>query len=128
MRNLRGLGLPTAIFLLVILSLLGSFMVSLSTSQAITSAQDLQGTRALLAARAGMERAMFNLKTATSACPTMANITVDNFTVATTCAAVTHDEGGTSRYIYRVTVTATADGSIGGIGYVERAVVAYIEF
>jgi MSHA biogenesis protein MshP len=62
MKTLRGFSLPTAIFLLVILALLGAFMVSLSTTQNVMSAQDVQGSRAYNAARAGMEWALYNLK------------------------------------------------------------------
>lgn len=127
MKYERGLGLPTAIFLLVILALLGAFMVSLSSSQSITSAQDIQGTRAYLAARGGMERALFSLKSATS-CPAFPALTVDGFAVSISCAAFTHDEGGTSKYIFRVVSTATAGGAIGSLGRVERTVSASIEF
>lgn len=129
MTSPRGFALPTAVFVLVILSMLGAFMLSLSTSQSITSAQDVQGTRAHLAARAGMERALFSLQAATS-CPVFPGLTVDGFTVTITCAtpATPFNEAGTSRYIFRITSTATSGGNIGSLGYIERAVTAYVEF
>lgn len=129
MRSLRGFGLPAAIFLLVILSLLGAFMVSLSTSQSITSAQDVQGVKAYRAARAGIERALFSLKAPATDCSAVpASLTIDGFIVAISCSAATHDEGGVSKYIFWVTATATAGGSIGNIAYVERAVSTFVEF
>lgn len=129
MRNIRGFALPAAIFLLVILSLLGAFMVSLSTSQSITSAQDVQGAQAYRAARAGIERALFSLQSPATTCGAVpASLTIDGYSVAISCTPATHDEGGVSKYIFWVTATATAGGSIGNIAYVERAVNTFIEF
>jgi MSHA biogenesis protein MshP len=70
MKAIRGFSLPTAIFLLVILALLGAFMISLSSTQNVTSAQDVQGfKRAYQAARGGMEWALYNLKLPATALP-----------------------------------------------------------
>lgn len=129
MKSLRGFSLPTAIFLLVILALLGAFMVSLSSSQSVMSAQDVQGSKAYQAARAGMEWAAFNLKLPATTCPASpTNLTVDGFTVTVTCSLATHDEGGTTRYIYFVASTASAGGAIGTLGRVERLVNSFVEF
>lgn len=128
MSKFRGFALPSAIFLLVILSLLGAFMVSLSTSQSITSAQDVQGARAYRAARAGIERALFSLQSATTCAAVPASLPIDGFSVAINCTPAAHDEGGVPKYIFWVTATATAGGSIGNIAYVERAVSAFVEF
>jgi MSHA biogenesis protein MshP len=55
----RGVGLVTAIFLLVVLAGLGVAMVSIFTSQQASSTLDLQGARAYQAARAGIEWGLF---------------------------------------------------------------------
>lgn len=129
MKANRGFSLPTAIFLLVILALLGAFMISLSSSQNVMSAQDVQGSRAYQAARAGMEWAAYNLKLPATTCPASpTTLTVDGFTVTVTCSLATHDEGGTTRYIFYVASTASAGGAIGTLGRVERMVSSYIEF
>jgi MSHA biogenesis protein MshP len=129
MKAIRGFSLPTAIFLLVILALLGAFMVSLSSSQSVMSAQDVQGSRAYQAARAGMEWAAFNLKLPATTCPASpTNLTVEGFSVTVECSLATHDEGGTTRYIFYVVSTARAGGAIGTLGRVERMVSSYIEF
>ena len=60
-RTESGFVLPTAIFLLVILAALGGYMVSLSRTSHISSALDIQGARAYLAARAGIEWAAWQL-------------------------------------------------------------------
>ncbi|MDP3123846.1 MAG: hypothetical protein Q8M46_04525, partial [Thiobacillus sp.] len=56
-----GFVLPTAIFLLVILAALAAYMVSLSRTSHISSALDIQGSRAYLAARAGIEWAAWQV-------------------------------------------------------------------
>jgi len=128
MKAARGFSLPTAIFLLVILSLLGAFMLSMSTTQSITSAQDLQGARAYRAARGGIEWALFNLNGA-PACPSaLTTLAIDGFSVALTCSPSVHDEAGTNRYVFFVTSTASAGGVVGSLGHVERMVSTVIEF
>jgi MSHA biogenesis protein MshP len=54
-RRSAGVGLITAIFLLVVLAGLGVAMVSVFTAQQTTSTLDEQGARAYQAARAGIE-------------------------------------------------------------------------
>ena len=57
----RGFALVSAIFLLVILVSLAAFLVNISTSQSITSAQDVQGSRAYHAARAGADWGLYQV-------------------------------------------------------------------
>ena len=56
-----GFVLPSAIFLIVILASLAAFLVTISTTQSTTSAQDVQGTRAYHAARAGIEWGLYRV-------------------------------------------------------------------
>ena len=64
-----GFVLPSAIFLLVILAALAAFLVNISTTQNMTSAQDIQGARAYHAARAGVEWGLYQvLVPAAAAC------------------------------------------------------------
>lgn len=97
-----GIGLVTAIFLLVVLAGLGVAIVSVVTSQQAASAQDQQGARAYQAARAGLEWALLvRLRGAelvpvvSMACPTAAgagytfalppNTSLSSFSVTVTC-------------------------------------------
>ena len=50
----RGLSLLTAIFLVVVLAMLGAFMVSVTGLQQSSSVLDVQGVRAYDSARAGV--------------------------------------------------------------------------
>jgi MSHA biogenesis protein MshP len=54
-----GIGLVTAIFLLVVLAALGVAMVTVFTSQQQAASLDAQGARAYQAARAGVEWGLF---------------------------------------------------------------------
>ncbi len=129
MKPSHGFSLPTAIFLLVILALLGAFMVSLSTTQSITSAQDVQGSRTYRAARSGVEWALYSLKPPATTCPAASTaLTIDGLSVTVACSVAAHDEGGTTHYVFLVTSTATGGGAIGTLGHVERMVSTYIEF
>ena len=58
----RGFAIVSAIFILVVLSVLGAAMVSLSTSQHLGSAQDVQGARAYQAARSGVEWGLYQVQ------------------------------------------------------------------
>lgn len=51
----RGVGLVTAIFLLVVIAALSVAMVTVFTTQQASSAMDVQGVRAYQAARSGLE-------------------------------------------------------------------------
>jgi len=55
LRRQRGLSIVTAIFLLVVLALLGAFMLSVTGLQQSSLQLDVQGVRAYQAARAGIE-------------------------------------------------------------------------
>ena len=54
-RRSAGIGIVTAIFLLVVLSGLAAALVALSSTQSQSSALDEQGVRAYQAARSGLE-------------------------------------------------------------------------
>ena len=59
LRRNAGVGLVTAIFLLVVLSGLAVALVGISSAQQSASALDVQGARAYQAARAGIEWALY---------------------------------------------------------------------
>ena len=57
----RGFSLISAIFLLVVIAALGTFAVTISTTQHMGAAQDVMGARAYQAARAGIEWGAYRL-------------------------------------------------------------------
>ena len=117
-----------AVFVLVLLAGLGAFLVTFSNTQQVNSAQDLQGSRAYWAARAGIEWALGSLALNPAACPTAPNpFTVDGFTLAFTCSALSFDESGATRVVYSLTSNASQGTAPGGVAYVERNVSATVE-
>ena len=131
----RGFTLPSAIFLVVILSLLGAAIVSLSTTQQMSSAQDMQGSRAYWAARAALDYGLYQVldpENATAgaanfaACPAVPQtVTLPafaGFTVQITdCSrTATYDDNGLNIAVYRLTARASQGGAVGSPTYVER--------
>lgn len=131
-----GFAAVAAIFLVVVLAALGGFMLTFSNTQQLSSAQDVQGSRAYWAARAGLEWAVVaippaGLATLNTCTVTAPPTTIDGFTIAIVCTKATYaDTGVTSGVaptaIFRITVTAST-GTVGSIAYVDRSVTASVE-
>ncbi len=140
-RRPRGFSIVSAIFLLVVLSLLGALMLTFSTVQHTTAAQDVQGSRAYQAARAGIEWGLYQLlQTGTQAAPgcdpnpaltprfvpntaTALGGTLAGFSVTVTCVAAAngpYTEANIATNIYTITSTATIGTGPGDPAYVER--------
>lgn len=96
LRSISGFALPSAIFLLVILSALGAFILNVSSSQQLGMALDIRGERAWQAANAGMEWVRYRLAANPSApvCPAntsigfAANGTLADFRATVECRQV----------------------------------------
>lgn len=118
-----------AIFLLVVLAALGAFMVTFSNTQHLTSAQDVQGSRAYWAARTGISWAIGTISAVPSTCPmSPAIFNVDGFALSVTCDLKSYDEGGITKRVFSMTSMATAGGAIGTIGHIERSLSATVEY
>lgn len=129
LRTQRGVAIVVAIFLLMLFAALGAFMLTFSSTQHLTSAQDVQGSRTYWAAKAGIQWEAAKLQPPAVACPASpTTLTLDGFTVTVTCTSNTYTEGTDSKTIYWVQSIATGGGAVGSIGYTERAVNAFIEF
>lgn len=90
----RGIGLVTAIFLVVVIAGLAAAMVTVFTGQQTSSQLDVQGARAYQAARAGIEWGLFRARMSPSNCVATASFalpaasTLSGFTVTVTCTLV----------------------------------------
>lgn len=123
----QGFAAVAAVFLLVVLSALGAFMLTFSNTQQLTSAQDVLGSRAYWAARGGLEWGVASV-VAGAACPASpASLALDGFAVSVVCASQSHAEGGQNLTLYRLTATASQGGAVGSISYIERSVSATVE-
>lgn len=141
--NQRGFGAIVAIVILVILAVLAAAIVSLGTTQQMTSAQDVMSAKAWQAARAGNEWGLFKaLSTTTPAdtwktCSNLSqtlDLTSDTgFYVTVSCDSWPYNEGesvpGTAQTVrmYRIKAVAcpattcpASDASVAGAGYIER--------
>jgi MSHA biogenesis protein MshP len=103
-RRQAGVGIVTAIFLLVVLAGLGVAMVGIYTSQQGSANVDLLGAQAYQAARAGLEWGIFQHRRNPPCAPnsTIAmppGTSLSGFTVYVTCTP--QGEGGLTRYVIR---------------------------
>lgn len=119
----RGFAMVSAIFLMVVLALLGAMMVTMSNSQQVAAVRDTAGTRAYYAARAGIEwgafQALQNGVCSTGALPGAVAATGFSVQVACSRSLPPYDEGGTTVTIFQITATATT-GTLGQHDYAER--------
>jgi MSHA biogenesis protein MshP len=122
----RGFSIVTAIFLLVVMAGLGAAMLTFFTSLQASSAQDLEGSRAYQAARAGIEYGVYQVLQPVVNCPNTTLTDLSGFNVGVTCATAgssPYTEGSTTLTIYTITSTA---GSTTGHFYVERKLTATV--
>jgi MSHA biogenesis protein MshP len=129
MQNIQhGFSLVSAIFLLVVIAALGTFAVTLSTTQQQSAALDVLGSRAYQAARAGIEWGAYQVITpgaiacGTFAAPlpnnvTLTGTTLQNFTVTVNCGSAAVSEAGATVTMYQLTSLATQGTTP---NYVER--------
>lgn len=122
----RGFAIVSALFLIVALAALGAAILHFSATQQATGAQDIQGSRALAAARAGTEWVAAYV-TVHNACPASpASLTFDAFNISVTCASSDFSDEGAALKVFAVTSTASAGGAVGSLAYVERQVEAML--
>jgi MSHA biogenesis protein MshP len=127
----RGFSIVSAIFLLVVLSVLGALMVNLVSVQATTSMQDIQGSRAYQASRAGIEWGIYQV-VKNGSCPATSSVgplsgALSTFSVTVVCASTAISEVNTSATaIWTITSTASA-GNAGQPDRVERQIKVTVE-
>jgi MSHA biogenesis protein MshP len=120
----RGFALATAIFLLVVLAALGAAMLTFSSTQHVGSAMDVQGARALQAARTGIEWGAYQaLRNGSCAGSTTVGLggSLAGYTLVVECSAT--PSGSLTAYEIRSTASL---GTVGQITYVERQLQAAI--
>lgn len=136
-----GFSLISAIFLLVVLSALGAFMVMFAGQQQTTLQTDVEGVRAYYAARAGTDWALYRAldpdntiapgSSVFATCPTGTINTMGGslspFTVVVGCSSNDYSEGERNLRVYEITATAcnnaTCPAPSPPTRYVERQMV-----
>ena len=132
-KNQQGFAAMAAIFLVVVLAALGGFMLTFSNAQHLSSAQDTQGSRAYLAAMAGLEWGMSSVVAGAISCPAPPSVftqilDVDVMRVVISCTARTYSEASTPKTLYYLNSVAAPSGVVAGsLAYVERSVSGVLE-
>ncbi|MFZ6750723.1 pilus assembly PilX family protein [Undibacterium sp. Ren11W] len=128
----RGFSLISAIFLLVVLTALGVFMLSMSTMQQTTSTQDMQGSKAYQAAKAGIEWGAYQILTPVNltACPGVTVLptlggALAGFAVTVSCSSADFVEGGNTVRVYQLTSSAVF-GTFSSPNFISRSMSATI--
>lgn len=135
-RSVRGFSLVGAIFVLVVLALLGGFLVTIGTSQRATVAYAAQGARAYQAARAGVEWAISRViligpGTDCALAPGVAStgpftpVGLEGFQITVNCTYTQHDEAGATYSVYAITSTANF-GTFGDPYFFTRTIQASV--
>ena len=132
----QGMALVTAIFLLVVLAALGTYMATISSVQHSTPAYGVQGSRAYQAAQAGIEWGTYRVlhDGDCSGFPETIDegdmgATLSGFSVEITCSGdgAEYNEKGDKFHIF--TLTADSESPAGGYGrpgYVRRRIQATV--
>lgn len=125
----RGFAIVAAIVILVILAGLAGFVVSLTTSQNLSMAQDVQSARAYQAARAGIEWGIAKWLEAapSSSCLSNALPASGTFDGGITVTVVGTLSSGGGRNFCTLAATATTGGAAGSVGYAERQLRVVVE-
>ena len=124
-----GFALISALFLIVVLSALGAYLVNIVAVQHATPAMRVQASRAEYAARSAMGWAVRRATTAGS-CPASTSFGVgggvlSGFTATVRCSTTLHDLGGASTPYYVIDVSAQS-GTFGGADFVARSLQAKV--
>ena len=107
MKNQAGFSIVMAVFILVVLSLLGGYMVKLSGVQHATSTYAIQGARAYQSAKAGIGWAIARIS-AGGVCSDVISASpisfadINGFSVKLTCSRQGVSEGTENFFIYKV--------------------------
>ena len=124
MKKQGGFSIVMAIFILVVLSLLGSYMVNLSGVQHATSTYAIQGARAYQAARAGVEWGIARISAGgvcsdiTAASP-ISFADINNFSVSLACTSQAYSEGIENPVVYKITALSEF-GAYNSANYISR--------
>lgn len=140
LRSQKGVSLVAAIFILIVLSTLGAYMVTVGGTNRATSSAALQGARAYQAARSGIAWSAYLITSAAD--QAAARNSCDNiidansftlnadglvgFTINTTCEFTPHSQQGDDITVYVISSTATSGGNYGDLDFVQRRLRATI--
>jgi MSHA biogenesis protein MshP len=120
-----GFALVAAMFIVVILALLGIMMVTIGGMERATATTALRGTQAYFAARSGVEWGVFRAVTAASCSAStpfaLSGAGLDGFALTVQCTSTQHREQSDTYNVFVITATATSN-NFGNIDFVSRII------
>lgn len=131
----KGFSLVTAIFLLVILSAIGGFMVTIGGTQRTTTVAAIQGARAFQAAHSGIEWGISRILADTvTGCGTINPAPnfmltaqgISGFDVTVSCDSTTHSEAGVNNVTIFTITSEARFGTYRSPDFVRRRITATI--
>lgn len=127
-----GMTLIGAIFIMVVLSAIGVYVVSLNAMQHSGTSMTLQANRALYAAESGMEWAAWYIRRGPNqnSCPANGtSFSIENFTVTIeNCVETTVTEGTNNYKLFDLKISALTTGrTFGDSDYSSRTLLSRIE-
>ena len=126
-RSQSGVSLVGAIFVMVMLAALGSYIATITVFQHTGTVLSLQSARALAAADSGIDWGIWYVRS-NNACAGSANFSVGQFTVVQdNCTSTAVTEGVTSYNIFELQFTASSSGlTFGDPAYASRTLYATV--
>lgn len=120
----QAASLMAAIFILVVLASISSYVVSISNISRTTTSLALEGVRAYFAARSGLEWGINQVVATPTSCPADTTISfteggISGFNALVTCSFSSVTEGTGTYNIFNISSTATK-GTFGTTEYVSR--------
>jgi len=116
----RGFAIIAAIFILVVFSVLGAAMVTMTTVANEKTTLDVQQARAFRAAQAGLEWGFYQIRKANASACTATGInvaldanTLNGFTVTVTCTSIAVNEAGSPSLTQVTSVACNAPAANG---------------
>ncbi len=126
-RTQTGFTLITAIFLLVVVAAMVVYMTNIRVVQQTTALYGVQGARAIMVARSGIEWGISRSIVSGScvASSTFTDPAFAGFNVEVRCTQTTHTEGVIPIAVYGLTAIASS-GVYGSLDYVQRRLQATV--
>jgi len=110
---IKGFSMVAAIFILVILSLVGTYALNISTRGSVSSEMSIDGVRAYFACKAGLEWLIYQVVQNPAACPaspqtfSLTQQGLKNFSVTCACTATSYTESGATFNLFTLTATSS---------------------
>ncbi len=125
----KGFSIVSALFIVVVLGLVGSYIVNLSVLTRASESLTIQGMRAYYAAKSGLEWGIYQVAPSGGSgpynCPTSPTTIsftqggLNNFTSTVTCTQSAYTEAGVTYNVFQISATGQY-GTVNSVDYAFR--------